>query len=74
MGSTSETTLKPIQVIVNRAVRIMCSAPLGRIDINPLSENLEILKVKEIYDLEPGKFMYKKLIIFLSILRTILNM
>ena len=59
-GTASETTLKPIQVLVNRAVRIMCSAPLGRMDVNPLYENLEILKLKEIYDLETGKFMYKK--------------
>ena len=59
-GTATETTLKPIQVLVNRAVRIMCSAPLGRMDVNPLYENLEILKLNEIYDLETGKFMYKK--------------
>ena len=58
-GSASKSTLKPLQTIVNRAVRIMSFAPFGSIDLNPLYEILEILNVEQIYTLEIAKLMYK---------------
>ena len=59
-GTASETALQPIKVLMNRAIRIMCFAPLGRIDVQPLYESLEILNIENVYKLELGKFMYKK--------------
>ena len=58
-GTASKTALKPLQTVVNRALRIMCFAPLGRFDANPLYEILDILKIEDIYSLEVGKYMYK---------------
>ena len=37
----------------------MCFAPLGKFDVNPLYEILDILKIDQIYSLEAGKYMYK---------------
>ena len=59
-GTASETALKPLQVIINRAIRIMCSAPLGRIDVTPLFDIMEILNINQIYNLEVAKFMFKE--------------
>ena len=56
----SPSSVKPLQVIMNRAIRIMCFAPLGRMDINPLFEILEILQFEQIYELEVCKFIYKR--------------
>ena len=58
-GTASQTSLKPLQTVINRALRIMCFAPLGRFDANPLYEILDILKLEDIYSLEVGKCMYK---------------
>ena len=58
-GSASEDIRKPLQTIMNRAIRIMCFAPFGSIDLAPLYEILEILKVSQIYLLEVGKFVFK---------------
>ena len=38
----------------------MCFAPFGRIDLEPLFEILEILKITQIYNLEVGKFVFKE--------------
>ena len=38
----------------------MCFAPFGKIDLAPLYEILEILKVNQIYLLEAGKFIFKE--------------
>ena len=59
-GSASQTALDPVKVLVNRAIRIMCFAPSGRIDFKPLFDTLEILNVEQVYKLELGKFMFKK--------------
>ena len=59
-GSAAPATLKPLQLIVNRAIRIMCFAPFGKIDLAPLFEILEILKINQIYLLETGKFVFKE--------------
>ena len=59
-GTASETALKPLQVIINRAIRIMCSAPLGRIDVTPLFDIMEILNINQTYNLEVAKFMFKE--------------
>ena len=59
-GSAAPATLKPLQVIVNRAIRIMCFAPFGKIDLAPLFEIIEILKINQIYLLETGKFVFKE--------------
>ena len=59
-GSASATNLNPLEAIMNRAIRIMCFAPFGRINLEPLYEILEILKLNQIYSLEVGKFVFKE--------------
>ena len=59
-GTAPPDILKPLQSISNRAIRIMCFAPFGKIDLAPLFEILEILKIEQIYQLETGKFVFKE--------------
>ena len=59
-GTAPPTNLKPLEAIVNRAIRIMCFAPFGKIDLEPLYKTLEILKIDQIYSLEVGKFVFKQ--------------
>ena len=59
-GNASKTVLNKLQVIVNRTIRIITFAPLGQINLNPIYEILEILKVNDIYTLEIAKIAYKQ--------------
>ena len=59
-GVASESTRKPLQTLLNRALRIMCFAPFGRIDIEPLYKDLNILDVDGTFILETSKFMFKQ--------------
>ena len=59
-GTASHTTLKPLIAAMDRAIRIICSAPLGRnVDVDPFFEILDILKFDDLYTLEVCKFMFK---------------
>ena len=58
-GNAREVVLRPLQNLINEALRIMTFAPFGRIELEPLYEYLKVLKVKEVFLLETGKFMYK---------------
>ena len=58
-GNASEATLKPLQTLINRAIRIITFAPFGRIDLEPLYKDLKILDVKNTLFLETSKFMFK---------------
>jgi len=58
-GTASKTSLKQLQTIINRAVRIISFSPTRSIDLNPLFEILEILKIEDIYDLEIAKFTFR---------------
>ena len=59
-GKTTKTNLQKVQVLINRAVRIMSFAPFGRIDLDPLYEILEILKIEHVYELEIAKFAFRR--------------
>ena len=59
-GSATKTTLNKLQILANRALRIMSFAPFGHIDLNPLYEILEILKIEDIYKLEIAKLAFKQ--------------
>jgi len=61
---TTKANMKQLQTLVKRAIRVMSSAPYTRIDLDPLYEILEILKVKQIYQLEIAKFSYRREIYF----------
>ena len=58
-GSASRTTLKPLEVLVNKAIRIMLFAPFGNLDFAPLYQELELLDLDNIVSYELGKFMFK---------------
>ena len=45
---------------MNRALRIISLAPRGNIDLDPIYEILEILKLDDVYHLELAKFTFKE--------------
>ena len=59
-GNASETTLHPLKVLLNKAIRIITFAPYGPLDLQPIYQELEILNLNDTFSLERGKFMYKK--------------
>ena len=58
-GNASQSVLSPLQILLNKAVRIMVFAPCGNIDLTPAYDYLKILDVAKIFMLETGKFHYK---------------
>jgi len=58
-GNASDTTLKPLQTMINRVVRIITFAPFGRIDLKPIYKDLQLLDVRDTFFLETSKFMFK---------------
>jgi len=58
-GNASQSVLDPLQILVNKAARIMVSAPFGNIDLNPAYDYLKILNVTKTFLLETGKYHYK---------------
>ena len=59
-GNASETTLQPLKVLVNKAVRIITFAPYGPLDLDPIYRELDFLNLQKTFLLERGKFMFKK--------------
>ena len=59
-GTAAKSNLNPLQTLINRAIRIMSFSPFGQVDLKPLYEILEILRVEEIYTLEVAKFTFKQ--------------
>ena len=58
-GMASDVNLHPLKVLVNRAVRIITSAPFGRVDLDPIYSYLRVLDLEKVYFLETCKYMYK---------------
>ena len=58
-GTASDVNLYPLKVLVNRAVRIITSAPFGRVDLEPIYSYLRVLDLEKVYFLETCKYMYK---------------
>ena len=59
-GSASATTLKPLETLVNKAVRIMSFAPFGNINLAQIYQNLNLLQLSNVHSLEVGKYAYKE--------------
>jgi len=59
-GSASATTLKSLEAIVNKAIRIMSFAPSGNINLSQIYKDFNLLKLSNIHALELGKFIYKE--------------
>ena len=47
-GNASEATLKPLQILMNRALRIITFAPFGRVHIKPIYRDFKVLNVTNI--------------------------
>ena len=58
-GHAAQSILSPIQVLANRAIRIMTYAPFGNVDLKSVYQELKILEVPRICLLETGKFEFK---------------
>ena len=46
--------------MVNRIVRIVSFAPLGRVNAKPVFELLNILDIRQTFTLETAKFIFKE--------------
>ena len=60
-GSASETTLHPLKIIQKRSIRIMTGSEY-RAHAEPLFQQLQCLKLNDIYKLEMAKLMYRIMI------------
>ena len=58
-GHAAQSVLNPLEVLANRAIRIMTSAPFGNVDLKPVYQQLKILEVSKVCLLETGKLEYK---------------
>ena len=58
-GNASEATLKPLQILMNRALRIITFAPFGRVNIKPIYRDFKVLNVTNTLFLETSKHMFK---------------
>ena len=58
-GNACQSVLEPLQILVNKAARIMTFAPFGNLDLNPAYEYLKILDVTKTFLLETGKYHFK---------------
>ena len=58
-GGANETTLKPLQTLQNRIVRIMTYAPFSCENVKQIYDDLELLDLAQIHKLSKAKFVYK---------------
>ena len=64
-GNASAESLKPLETLVNRAVRIMSFAPLGRLNAKPVYKHLKILNSKKLLLLnQQNLFLKSKMICY----------
>ena len=59
-GNASQANLQPLNVLLNKAVRIITFAPFGPLDLEPIYRDLELLNLDQTILLERGKFMFKR--------------
>ena len=52
------TTLKPLETLINKAIRIMSFAPLGNVNLSQIYSDCNLLKLSNVHALEIGKFTY----------------
>ena len=57
-GTASETVLKPLNMLLNRVVRIMTFAPFT-IDTKPIFDFLKIQDFQQLFSFETGNFIYR---------------
>ena len=58
-GHATKSVLKPLEILANKAIRIMTFAPFGNIDLKSVYHELKLLEVPRICKLETGNFEYK---------------
>ena len=58
-GNASCNILHSLQIILNRAIRIMTFAPFGRVDVSSIFKELGLLNVQNTFLLEKCKHLYK---------------
>jgi len=57
-GSASETVLKPLNMLLNRIVRIITFAPFT-IDTKPIFDFLQIQDLQQLFSFETGNFTFR---------------
>ena len=59
-GNASDSTLQPLNVLLNKVIRIITFAPYGPLDLKPIYQELEFLNLHQTFLYERGKFMFKR--------------
>ena len=59
-GTASYSALQPLNVLLNKVIRIITFAPYGPLDLKPIYRELDFLNLHQTFLFERGKFMYKK--------------
>ena len=59
-SNASITTLRPLEILVNKAIRIISFAPLGNVNLAHIYQDLNLLNLSKVHTLELGKFTYKE--------------
>ena len=58
-GNAAKATLEPLEILVNKAIRIMAFIPNGNFDLSQVYKDLKLLDLPSIHKLETAKYMYK---------------
>ena len=58
-GNASQTTLKPLKTMINKAVRIITFAPFGSLNLEPAYKHLKLLPLNKVFQMEVAKLAYK---------------
>ena len=58
-GNANKSILKPLENLVNRAIRIMSFIPDGNFELAPVFKDLKLLNLSQAHLLETGKFVFK---------------
>ena len=60
-GNAPQTSLEPLEVLANKAIRIMANLPYsGALELGPVYQELKLLELHKINKLETGKFIFKE--------------
>ena len=58
-GNASKAVMKPLQTMINKAIRIITFAPFGNLDLSPAYKQLKLLTLNNSYKFEVDKYTYK---------------
>ena len=58
-GNAAQSSLQPLEILVNKAIRIMAFIPNGNFDLSQVYKDLKLLELSAVHKLETAKYMFK---------------